>query len=277
MAENAKPAAYPSPSPVEFKKVRENIYIASGGVGSNNGFVIGKECVVAIDAKMDEASSAQALKLLGEITPLPVRYMILTHGDIDHVTGLTAYPSGMTIAAHYNAALDIKRAGNPADKNYCPGVTFTETMEVNACGKKISLMHFGPAHTTGDAVIYFKEEKAAFIGDLVFIGREQIVHLARGGSVSGLIKNLDEILGLDADIFFPGHYESVTRGDIESHSSAIKEKFKTVGEYVKDGLSLEDVKKAMGVVDMAVRPGGRVFPGIVECAYLEITAFKKGR
>jgi glyoxylase-like metal-dependent hydrolase (beta-lactamase superfamily II) len=275
MAEEIKPAAYPTPGPVELKKIRDNIYIVTGGLGSNNGFIIGKECVVGVDAKMDEASSVRALELLRGITKLPVKYMILTHGDIDHVTGLTAYPEDMTIAAHHNAAQDIEKAGNPADKKYRPDVTFTDVMDVSVCGKILHLLHFGPAHTTGDTVVYLKEEKTAFIGDLVFIGREQLVHIARGGSVSGLIKNLEEILGLDADTFLCGHYDVATKADIIKNKKAIEEKWKTVGEFVKKGVPLDEVKKAMGVVDI-VRPGRSFFPGIVECAYMEITAGQKG-
>jgi glyoxylase-like metal-dependent hydrolase (beta-lactamase superfamily II) len=275
MAEETKPPAYPAPGPVELKKIRDNIYIATGGLGSNNGFIIGKECVVGIDAKMDEASSVRALELLRGITNMPVKYMILTHGDIDHVTGLTAYPPDMTIAAHHNAAQDIEKAGNPADKKYRPGVTFTDMMDINVCGKILHLLHFGPAHTAGDTVVYLKEEKTAFIGDLVFIGREQLVHIARGGSVSGLLKNMEELLALDADKFLAGHYDVVTKADIMKNKKAIEEKWKTVGEFVKKGVPLDEVKKAMGVVDR-VMPGGRIFPGIVECAYMEITILKKG-
>lgn len=277
MAEDTKPAAYPVPGPVELKKIRENIYIATGGLGSNNGFIIGKDCVVGIDAKMDSASSVRALELLKGVTKLPVKYMILTHGDIDHVTGLTAYPDDMTIAAHHNAAQDIEKAGNPADKKYRPGVTFTDIMDINVCGKILHLFNFGPAHTAGDTVVYLKEEKTAFVGDLVFIGREQLVHFARGGSVSGLIKNLEELLGLDAETFLCGHYDSVKKPQIAANKKAIEEKWNAVEGFVKKGTSLEDVKKAMGVVETAVRPGGRVFPGIVECAYLEMTSGAKGR
>jgi glyoxylase-like metal-dependent hydrolase (beta-lactamase superfamily II) len=276
LEEKAKSQQYPAPGPVELKKIRENIYLATGGLGSNNGFYIGEDGVVAIDAKMDEASSAQALKLLRRITPLPVKHMILTHGDIDHVTGLTAYPEGMTIAAHEKAAVDIEKSGNAAISKYHPNVTFTDFMELNVSGKIIHLMNYGPGHTTGDSVVYFKDEKAAFVGDLVFIGREQIVHQARGGSVAGLIKNLGALVELEADIFFPGHYEIVTKSDIINHKREIEEKQAAVAVYIKEGRTLEEIKRAMGVKDAPIRPGMRVFPGIVECAYLELTAGQKG-
>src|SRR5208337_4660672 len=78
----------------------------------------------------------------------------------------------------------------------------------------IDLLYFGPAHTDGDLVVFFPEEKVAFVGDLIFMDRGQLIHLAKNGTSFGLVKALKGVLGLDADIFVPGHGGLATKKDI---------------------------------------------------------------
>ena len=58
-------------------------------------------------------------------------------------------------------------------------------------GLPARLANFGPAHTSGDSIVFFPKERAAFVGDLVFLGRDPLVHRQKGGTSFGLARNLE--------------------------------------------------------------------------------------
>ena len=79
-------------------------------------------------------------------------------------------------------------------------------MDVYLGLKKVELWYFGIGHTTGDIVIYFPEEKTAFIGDQYFYGRSQLIHSYKGGNSFGHVENLIKMLEtLYAEKFYSGH------------------------------------------------------------------------
>ena len=92
----------PAVPPVEAKLVRNNLYQVSGGVG-NAFFCIGPEDVLVIDAKINAEAARQMLAEIKKLTDKPVRRVILTHSDGDHVNGLAAFPPHLTIISHANA------------------------------------------------------------------------------------------------------------------------------------------------------------------------------
>jgi glyoxylase-like metal-dependent hydrolase (beta-lactamase superfamily II) len=206
--------------------------------------------------------------------------MVLTHSDLDHVNGLEGFPRDMKIMAHPSVKHDmIASAGAPiemfrAPQGYLPDVTFTDELEFKIGNEFIQLLHFGPAHTGGDTVVFFKDHAVAFTGDLVTIGREPIIHANKGGSSYGLLKNLKAIAGLDADIFICGHSEPVGKKEVEEFASFVEDKQMKVAGLLKEGRSLEEVKKILNVVERPPMANGLRFPTLVESIYIELSAKK---
>jgi glyoxylase-like metal-dependent hydrolase (beta-lactamase superfamily II) len=60
---------------------------------------------------------------------------------------------------------------DPARRAYLPALTFTAELDLHLAGAVVRLLHFGPAHTNGDVVVFFPAEKVAFVGDLVCLTR----------------------------------------------------------------------------------------------------------
>jgi cyclase len=119
-------------------------------------------------------------------------------------------------------------------------------------------------------VVLFKKERLAFAGDLITFGRDPLIHVAKGGSAFGLVKNLKSLLELEADIFVPGHNEPCGKKEIEGLIKAVEEKMAKVGELVKQGRNLGQVKEILKVVER-VLPNGRRFPAFEEAAYRDIS------
>ncbi len=262
--------------PISAQQVRGNIYQVKGGMGANTGFFINEKEVLIIDTKMNEDSARQMIAEVKKLTPYPVTCIILTHSDSDHVNGLVGFPQGIPIISHEKTRAHMDKAFQSArERIYLPNIVFSDTLSLYTGDVKgstrIDLLYFGPAHTDGDAIVYFPGEKVAFIGDLIFIGREQLIHRHKNGSSFGLVKTLKAVLNLDADVFVHGHGDLATKKDIKNHIQSIEEQQIRIQALVKEGKTLDEVKK---IYSNDTRTGDMRWPSLVEVIYRELTEKK---
>jgi cyclase len=238
--------------PVEFKKISDRLYEILGGSGANGGAYIGDNGVLIIDAKMDKNSVDQVLQGIKKITDKPIKYLVNTHSDGDHVRGNQYFPQMVTIISHENCRKEFFHPGRdgslsewnkPELAAFIPSLTFRDKMDVYLGSKKAELWYFGIGHTTGDIVIYFPEEKTAFIGDQFFLTRPQLIHSYKGGNSFEHVKTLTKMLDtLDAEKFCSGHSEIVDRETIKNHIEQMKKRQEKVKTLMEQGKSLEEIK-----------------------------------
>jgi glyoxylase-like metal-dependent hydrolase (beta-lactamase superfamily II) len=266
------------PPPVTVHKVKGNIYEAKGGSGANTGFFIGEKEVFVIDAKTAPESAKQMIAEIRKLTPNPIKFVLLTHSDGDHVGGLDGFPKDVTVVSHHQTRKDMEDAQafkDPAKRFYLPRLTFSEKMKLYSGEKVIKLYYFGPAHTSGDVVVYFPHEKVAFLGDLIFLDRDPLIHRHKNGSSFGLVKTLKSILKLDADTFVHGHGDIASPADIKGLIKSLEDKQAKIRALIKEGKSLDEIKKVFNVEDRPARPGRRRWLSLVETIYLELTEKKE--
>ena len=92
-----------------------------------------------------------------------------------------------------------------------PTVTLKERMTLYRGGREIQIIFLGRAHTGGDVVVYFPQDKVVFTGDMAFAGPSYL----GDGYVDEWPQTLENLKALDFDIFVPGHGAPVTdRGRI---------------------------------------------------------------
>jgi cyclase len=271
--------------PLTVQKIRGGIYMVKGGSGANTGFYIGDTEVLIIDAKMTVESTKQIIEEVRKLTAKPITRIILTHSDGDHVNGLNGLPAGLKIYAHPQTKKDLEEASKSPDtpylREYLPNEVCSpcaaskeSSMNLRMGAELLQLYYFGPAHTSGDLVVYFPAEKVAFVGDLTFVGRDPLIHRQKGGSSLGLMETLQSLLSLDADTFISGHSDPLTRQDIQGIYASLAEKRDKVKAMIDEGKSLDEIKKAFGIQDAQVQPGRPRFPGLVEVIYLDLTEKK---
>lgn len=239
--------------PVRLEKLSDRVYQILGGRGANGGLYIGDNGVLVIDAKMTQESVEETLAAIKKITDKPLKYLINTHSDGDHVNGNKFFPQEVIIIAHENCRREFfhpRRDGQPSEwlkpelAPYLPQLTFRHKMDIYLGSKKVELWYFGVGHTTGDIVVYFPEEKIAFIGDQIFIGRPQLIHAYKGGNSFAHVQTLSKMLAtLDAELFCSGHAAPVDRQAIKNHIQAMKKFQQKVAALIKKGLPLEEIKK----------------------------------
>ena len=261
--------------PVRLEKLSDRVYQILGGRGANGGLYIGDNGVLVIDAKMTQESVEETLAAIKKITDKPLKYLINTHSDGDHVNGNKFFPQEVIIIAHENCRREFfhpRRDGQPSEwlkpelAPYLPQLTFRHKMDIYLGSKKVELWYFGVGHTTGDIVVYFPEEKIAFIGDQIFIGRPQLIHAYKGGNSFAHVQTLSKMLAtLDAELFCSGHAAPVDRQAIKNHIQAMKKFQQKVAALIKKGLPLEEIKKQFAENE------GR----LVEVVFQEIKARQK--
>jgi cyclase len=171
---------------------------------------------------MTEDSAKQIIAEIKKLTPNPISYITLTHSDRNHINGLVGFPQTLTIISHEKTRVHMDKDFQSAQQRaYLPNITFSDRLNLYLGGglrsTHIDLLYFGPGHTDGDAVVYFPNGRVAFMGDLIFVGRDQLIHRHINGSSFGLVRALEAILNLDAEIFVHGHGDLATKKDIQNH------------------------------------------------------------
>lgn len=237
-------------APVTLEKVSKRVYQIKGGSGSNGGVIIGENGVLVVDSKMDEESVKQSIEAIGAVTDKPIKYLVNTHSDGDHIMGNRYYPNSVTFVAHGNCRDDFfkENFGRESDWEdpeyfpFTPSVTFQENLNLWLGKERIELHYFGIGHTTGDIVVYFPEEKIAFLGDLYFSDRPQLIHSVKNGNSFEYVKTMTKMLKtLDAGTFLSGHGDPVERSEIEKHIQAMVERQEKVKSLIGQDKILAEV------------------------------------
>ncbi len=238
--------------PVEFKKISDRLFEILGGRGAQGGVYVGDNGVLVIDAKMDEKSVDQVIEGVRQITDKPIKYLVNTHSDGDHVMGNQYFPENVIFIAHENCRKEFfhpRRDGTPSEWNkpelspFVPSLVFRDKMDVYPGPKKVELWYFGVGHTTGDIVIYFPEEKTAFVGDQIFLTRPQLIHSYKGGNSFEHVKTLTKMLQtIDAEKFCSGHSEMTDRQVIRNQIDQMKKRQEKVKALIEEKRSIEEIK-----------------------------------
>lgn len=265
-----------TPERLEVHPLRGNVSWVEGG-GGNTGVIVGQKGVVVIDAKITGAAGKELLADISKMTPEPVNTVILTHSDRDHVNGLAAFPQGITIIAQENNKKEQERAlttsGNgapPADR--LPTRLITKNKEsMKLDGVSFELLHWGPAHTSGDLVIYLPKQKIVFTGDIITNRPDPLIHLEKNGSSEGWIQTASGLAALDADTFVPGHGGPETKADVQQYVAHAKTKREQIKALVAQGKSLEEIETAVGDPPPAQDGNGPAFASFTQVVYRELT------
>lgn len=215
------------------------------GMGGNIGVSAGEEGILIIDDQFAPLAEKIAIAI-GDIAKTPMKYVVNTHYHGDH-TGSNAYfreIKGSTIFAHDNVR---KRLANKKDHNHSelPVVTYQQGITFHFNGDTIKVMHLPAGHTDSDSVIWFEKANVLHSGDLFFEGRFPYIDLNGGGTVSGYIKNVTQLIGMlkDDTKIIPGHGNLASKADYQKALDMIVATAAMVKGMKDKGVSVEDAVK----------------------------------
>ncbi|HEY5609899.1 MAG TPA: MBL fold metallo-hydrolase [Thermoanaerobaculia bacterium] len=239
-------------SKVEIKvtKVAGTVYMLEGA-GGNIGVSVGEDGVLLVDDQYAPLVP-KITAALKTITDKPVKFVLNTHWHGDHTGGNEALGQSVPIIAHTNvrkrlaAGADLPgRKVEPAPKGALPVITFDDRLVVHINGEDIRAIHFPNGHTDGDSVIYFTGSNAVHMGDDFFAGSFPYVDIDSGGSVRGLIANIEKIVkDLPADVkIIPGHGTLSNVDGLKEYLTMLQGTLAAVEAGMQAGKSVDQLKQ----------------------------------
>lgn len=179
----------------------------------------------------------------------PLRYIINTHWHGDHVSGNERHGDEAVIIAQTNTRNRLSQEQKPwwwpdglrpLAAHGLPEVTFDNSLTLHFNGEDVRLYHFGPAHTDGDAVVYFANSGVAHVGDLF----QGFKHPAMGEDYQGLALTYAAILSrLPRETrLVTGHGEVAGMGELQRSQAMLMAVTEHVRSQIRDGRTLEEIQ-----------------------------------
>jgi glyoxylase-like metal-dependent hydrolase (beta-lactamase superfamily II) len=263
-------------------QLRSNFYLIAGA-GGNIVVQTGPEGVIVVDS----GSTDRADRVLAEIrrlTPLPIRYIINTSMEADHVGGneklakaglsilagnivagaglsedLITNGGGASVLAHENV---LTRMSAPTGRQslfplaFWPTKTFAfhqYSMYLN--GEGIQVIHQPAAHTDGDTIVFFRRGDVIATGDIVDTTRFPVIDVKRGGTIQGEIDALNRLMDIsihnlpiqwyaDRTLLVPGHGHVYDKLDLLEYRDEITVVRDRIQSLIAEGKSLDQIRAA---------------------------------
>jgi cyclase len=256
--------------------VQGNIYMLVGA-GANITVQVGETGVLLVDTGLP-AMGDQVLAAVRKLSDKPIRFIIDTTDDPDHVGGNEKIAKAGSTITGGNVVGDIgASAGNTAaviafqtildrmsattgKQSAMPqGAWPTDAYESSQKsfwfnGDSIRIFH-QPGHTDADSMAYFRREDVISSGDVFRTDSYPMIDLARGGSIQGIIAGLNHLLDLTipADVkskdeggtmVIPGHGRLCDQADVVVYQEMVTIIRDRVQDMVSKGMTLDQVKAA---------------------------------
>jgi glyoxylase-like metal-dependent hydrolase (beta-lactamase superfamily II) len=251
---------------IRTEKIADGLYVLFG-VGGNIAASIGPQGVLIVDTQFTEIV-AKYRAAIRELGGAKIDFAIDTHWHIDHADGNHVLgPAGTWLIAQANSrdmltqrnVLEfgdsrLEQAAYPAAAQ--PVIAFDDRMRFHYNGERIDLAHFGPAHTGGDAAVFFRGHNVVHLGD-VLIGSYPIIDAENGGSLDGMIAFCDATLAEidDRTVVIPGHGNLMKRADLAAYVTMLKSVRDRMKRLIDGGATLEQVLAAKVTADWDAQRG----------------------
>jgi glyoxylase-like metal-dependent hydrolase (beta-lactamase superfamily II) len=127
------------PAALEIQKVKDTLYLITGGGGNTAAFITEKG-VVIVDTKNPGMGPA-ILEKVKSVTTKPVTMIINTHTHGDHVGSNSAFAGAVEFVAHENCKTSMEKM--PAfqteeGKKFLPGKTYKDKLSLLKGNDKIT-------------------------------------------------------------------------------------------------------------------------------------------
>jgi glyoxylase-like metal-dependent hydrolase (beta-lactamase superfamily II) len=226
---------------------------ANHGIVSNNGFIVGTSGVTVIDTGPSYRYGRAMIEAIRKVTPLPVELVIITHQGPEFVFGASAFRDrGVPILAHERTAQLIRERCHICLANLrktlgedemagsrvtVPDRTVKGTTEIDSGGRKLQLLHFGPASTPGDLAVLDTQTGVLFAGSIVSNGR---IPELRNEQIPGWLAALENLRALDLNNVVPGFGPTLHGDGIMQTGVYVRELEAAVKRAYKNGEGLTE-------------------------------------
>ena len=266
---------------LETMAIRPPTVYAIFGAGSNIVMHVGEDGVILVDSG-SAAMADQVLAEVRKITKAPIRLIINTSADVDHIGGNERIARegarldprsgepGAEVLAHENV---LNRVSAPTGQQSAfplgswPTDTYIsriKSMYLNDEG--IQVIHHQAAHSDGDSIVFFRRADVVVTGDIIDLRRFPAIDAARGGSVQGELDALNALLELaipampliykeGRTLLVPGHGRIADHAEVVEYRDMVTVIRDRIQGMMNKGLTLDQVKAANPTVGYRTRYG----------------------
>ena len=258
MAVVAQQGGPPQARVVEVVKLKDNLFVLTGG-GGNTAVFVQANGVLVVDAK-NPGWGQPILNKIKELTNKPVTTLINTHTHGDHVSGNVEFPSTVDIIVQENTKTNMMKMipnSTAADQTIpaqtifqqnggkgLPKRTFKDKMTLFKGPDEVDLFYFGRGHTNGDAWVLFPALRVVHAAD-IFSGKNlPLLDANNGGSAALIADSLEKgynALNSKADTIITGHSTQMSFADLKEYVAFNREFFNDAKAAKKAGKSVDDV------------------------------------
>jgi glyoxylase-like metal-dependent hydrolase (beta-lactamase superfamily II) len=290
---------------LEVLQLRPNFFMIAGA-GGHIGVQVGDDGVVVVDTG-STASAGAVVAAIRKVTTQPIRYVINTSADPDHVGGNEAVAkAGQSLftsadflgggASILSAERVLARMGAPTGQaSPFPVAAWpTETFDhprkyMYLNGEGIEILHQPAAHTDGDVLVFFRRSDVIVAGDILDTTRFPVIDVAKGGTVQGEIAALNRLVELAipsvpivsreaGTLVIPGHGRVCDQIDAVEYRDMVTIIRDRIRDLIKAGRTLDQVKAASPARGYTRRYGSDSGPwttnGFVEAVFQSLVQDK---
>jgi len=248
---------------IEPQKITDNVWCflgetapptkENGGYMSNSCYIKTDKSYVLLDTGSSYKFAKKTYEEMSKIAKLPVSDIIVTHVHDDHWLGNGYFKEKFNSKVYGPSLINSQHSHGSKTRmfNILPEDVMhgTEVVEVdvvveeetvlNIGGKTIEIIPMGfTAHTEEDIVVFLKDEKVFFAGDIVMNGR---ITSTRDGNLLGLMKALNKIDTMDWEYLVPGHGHDTSKtaaDQIKLYTKLLKQR---VLAAIEDGVESDTI------------------------------------
>jgi glyoxylase-like metal-dependent hydrolase (beta-lactamase superfamily II) len=257
---------------LETIQIRPNVYVIFGA-GGNVTVHTGPDGLVLIDSGSTDAAG-RLLEAIRAISTRPIRLIINTSADADHVGGNGvvgavgvplspdpfAFDTRATVLAHENVLRRLSApTGRPSPFPVAvwPNDTFTSrfrSLYVN--DDAVQVIRQTGAHSDSDVMVLFRKADVVVTGDIVDLRHFPVIDRTAGGSIQQeldalnrlltefVVPNVPQVLKPGGTLVVPGHGYVSDYGEIVEYRDMLTVITDIVRNLIDKGMTLEQVRAA---------------------------------
>src|SRR5580765_4811337 len=230
-------------APASVHKIGPDLYayISENDSSANATFLVSDQGILVVDTGLNAQEGRKLLEEIRKISQAPVRWIVNTHNHPDHRGGnVVVGPEAVVISTAFTRT----KAGSAAAGYALKATLGARGVTLYVGGHEVRIYHPGPAHTLGDAVVYFPDEHAIATGDLFLTNSCPAMD---DGDMENWITALDHILALPVERVIPGHFELATKSELQRFRNYLADLRDQVARMYRQGMPLERVQASLAL------------------------------